>query len=111
MGVESGAGVVYSVLDHHRLGKSSSEQPQSQVGVFLEAACRMPVTIEERNNIDYRHDRDGSSSFVGSSDRSSPRGGAVHLCHIHGLPGDSAASIRSHPEPKKSFVSKFVSLK
>ena len=49
--------------------------------------------------------RYGSSSLVSSGDRISPHGGAVHLSHVHGLLGDSAASIRSHPEPKGSIVS------
>ena len=49
--------------------------------------------------------RYGSSSLVSSGDRSSPHGGTVHLSHVHGLLGDIAASIRSHPEPKGSIVS------
>ena len=38
-------------------------------------------------------------------DRSPPHSSAVRLLVLHGLPGDSAPSIRAHPVTKGSFVS------
>ena len=48
---------------------------------------------------------DGVVCSVCCGDRSPPHSSAVRLLVLHGLPGDSAPSIRAHPVTKGSFVS------